>query len=107
MIRAAFRKGTLTLPPPPRAHTHTHTYPHIPPPITTAPRIFSCRISGFKVYFMGGRVAMTVQIPTSAYSVTVMASEAAPLITANSWQMGSIWVTKDEVLATPRLDGKN
>lgn len=77
----------------------------LPSDTTISIRIFLDTNVG-EVYFMGGRVAMTVQIPTSAYDVTVMASEAAPLINASSWQMGSIWVTKDEVLATPRLDGK-
>ena len=80
---------------------------HLPPSpaLSLSPLPPRC-MSTSKVYFMGGRVAMTVQIPTSAYDVTVMASEAAPLINASSWQMGSIWVTKEEVLATPRLDGK-
>ena len=60
-----------------------------------------------EVYFMGGRVAMTVEIPTAAYTAKVMASPSAKLLNATSWQMGSIWATKEEVLATPRLDGKN
>ena len=59
-----------------------------------------------EVYFMGGRAAMTVQIPTGSYGVEVVASPRARLLNATSWQMGSIWATKEEVLATPRLDGK-
>jgi hypothetical protein len=52
---------------------------------------------------------MTVQIPTGSYvyGVRVMASPWARLLNDTSWQMGSIWATKEEeVLATPRLDGK-
>ena len=55
---------------------------------------------------MGGRVAMTVQIPTDKYTAKIMASPQAKLLNASSWQMGSIWTSKEEVLATPRLDGK-
>ena len=46
---------------------------------------------------------MTVQIPTADYTAHVMASPTAELINATSWQMGSIHVTKEAVLATPRL----
>ena len=58
-----------------------------------------------EVYFMGGRVAMTVEIPNrpSDYTVKVMASPTAELINATSWQMGSIHVDQHTVLATPRL----
>jgi hypothetical protein len=37
--------------------------------------------------FMGGRVAMTVQIPTTHHTASVMASPTAKLINATSWQM--------------------
>jgi hypothetical protein len=51
---------------------------------------------------------LTVQIPTGSYvyGVRVMASPRARLLNDTSWQMGSIWATKEEVLATSRLDGK-
>lgn len=56
---------------------------------------------------MGGRVAMTVQIPTTQKTASVMASPTAKLINATSWQMGSIWTTTEQVLGMPRLDGKH
>ena len=51
---------------------------------------------------------MTVLIPTpSNPTVRVMASPKVKLLNATSWQMGSIWTSKEAVLATPRLDGKH
>lgn len=50
---------------------------------------------------------MTVQIPTTQYTASVMASPTAKLINATSWQMGSIWTTTEQVLGMPRLDGKH
>ena len=35
--------------------------------------------------FMGGRVAMTVQIPTSSYTAKIMASPQAKLLNASSY----------------------
>jgi hypothetical protein len=40
---------------------------------------------------------MTVEIPTTGYTARVLASPAAKLINATSWQMGSIWHTKEQV----------
>ena len=53
---------------------------------------------------MGGRVAMTIPVPVSTadWSVTLGSSSAARLSNATSWGMSSIYVTKEEVLATPR-----
>eukprot|EP01045_Picozoa_sp_COSAG04_P006820 COSAG04_NODE_342_length_16268_cov_11.873214_19_plen_151_part_00 len=59
-----------------------------------------------EAYFQRGRVAMTVEIPRSRYTAKVLASPSARLINASSWQMGSIWHSRDQVLATPRLDGQ-
>ena len=59
-----------------------------------------------EVYFQRGRVAMTVEIPRSRYTAKVLASPSARLINASSWQMGSIWHSMEQVLATPRLDGQ-
>jgi len=60
-----------------------------------------------EVYWMGGRVAMTVTTqPSNVADVTVGADKAGvTLASATAWQVGSIWVTPEEVLATPRLDG--
>ena len=59
-----------------------------------------------EAYFQRGRVAMTVEIPRSRYTAKVLASPTARLINASSWQMGSIWHSREQVLATPRLDGQ-
>ena len=49
---------------------------------------------------------MTVRIPTTRYTASVMASPTAKLVNATSWQIGSIWTTTEQVLGMPRLDGK-
>merc|ERR1712151_1002798 len=51
-----------------------------------------------EVYFQGGRVAMTINTPaTDAVDVDA---------TATVWSVSSIWVTPEDVMRTPRLDGK-
>jgi sucrose-6-phosphate hydrolase SacC (GH32 family) len=60
-----------------------------------------------EVYFQGGRVAMTVNTPPSDDAdVTLSSSTDGVTATATAWSVSSIWVTPEEVLRTPRLDGK-
>lgn len=60
-----------------------------------------------EVYYQGGRVAMTVNTPASDDAgVTVSSSVAGVTAKASAWSVGSIWVTPEDVLRTPRLDGK-
>merc|ERR1712037_367270 len=57
-----------------------------------------------EVYWMNGRVAMTVTTPaTEQADVTVSSDKAGTtLASAKAWKVGSIWVTPEEVLSTPR-----
>lgn len=59
-----------------------------------------------EVYWMSGRVAMTTTTDaTAAADVTVSADiSGTTLAYAKAWKVGSIWVTPEEVLRTPRLD---
>mmetsp|Transcript_32745 Transcript_32745/g.45725 ORF Transcript_32745/g.45725 Transcript_32745/m.45725 type:complete len:80 (+) Transcript_32745:411-650(+) len=60
-----------------------------------------------EAYFMGGRVAMTIPIAASTTNWGVAIGSSASgttLVNATSWGMSSIYVTKEEVLATPRRD---
>jgi len=61
-----------------------------------------------EVYFQGGRVAMTVSLnkPNDDAGVTVSSSESGVTVDATAWGVSSIWVTPEEVMRTPRLDGK-
>jgi len=70
-----------------------------------------------EVYFQGGRVAMTVNTPaTDDAGITLSSSipcrhypddcSAHTSAKATAWSVSSIWVTPEEVLRTPRLDGK-
>jgi hypothetical protein len=58
-----------------------------------------------EVFWMGGRVAMTMVTRTSggADDVTVSASQPVTA-SATAWAVGSIWVTPEEVEQTPRRD---
>ena len=57
-----------------------------------------------EAYWMGGRVAMTVVTPASGgkEDVTVSASQPGVTVAATAWEVGSIWVTPEEVKRTPR-----
>merc|ERR1712194_587490 len=62
-----------------------------------------------EAYFMGGRVAMTVPLDmsalsgSSAWKATVAAtSGSVTVLNGTSWSLSSIWVTPEDVLATPR-----
>eukprot|EP00037_Helgoeca_nana_P013172 m.121009 g.121009 ORF g.121009 m.121009 type:complete len:666 (-) comp21872_c0_seq1:287-2284(-) len=58
-----------------------------------------------EAYFMGGRVAMTIPVAASTtdWNVMIGAATAGALINqATSWGMSGIYVTPEEVLATPR-----
>jgi len=64
-------------------------------------------------YFNNGRVALTVgctpphfaNCDTSVAGVSLFAvSAAVEVVSVTAWEVGSIWVTPDDVLSTPRID---
>lgn len=58
-----------------------------------------------EAYWMNGRVAMTAKTgTTSEAGMSVTSDAAVTLNSATAWSVGSIWVTPEEVKATPRLD---
>lgn len=62
-----------------------------------------------EVYWMDGRVAITspfkVPSKTSSDGAEIFSSvDGLQLVEATGWEMGSIWVTPQEVLAMPRTD---
>jgi len=60
-----------------------------------------------EAYWMGGRVAMTISTPsTSEAGMAAFASAPATLESAQAYAVDSIWVTKEQVRAAPRKDGK-
>ena len=58
---------------------------------------------------MGGRVALTTPSTCADQcDVTVVSSvSGVSLESATVWKVGSPWVSKEQVLATPRMDGGN
>jgi sucrose-6-phosphate hydrolase SacC (GH32 family) len=62
-----------------------------------------------EAYFQGGRVAMTVNTPApDDGEADIVVSSSLPGVVAKvtAWSVDSIWVSPEEVLQTPRLDGK-
>ena len=60
-----------------------------------------------EAFWMGGRVAMTVVTKTSGGSddVTIRASQpGTTVVSAVAWEVGSIWVTPEQVKQAPRRD---
>jgi sucrose-6-phosphate hydrolase SacC (GH32 family) len=59
-----------------------------------------------EAYWMGGRVAMTTTTKANkAAGMSVSADKAGiTLANAKAWKVGSIWVTPEDVIATPRAD---
>merc|ERR1711957_983239 len=59
-----------------------------------------------EAFWMGGRVAMTVVTKSSGGidDVLVRASEVGVVVSATAWEVGSIWITPEEVKQTPRRD---
>jgi hypothetical protein len=59
-----------------------------------------------EAYFMGGRVAMTIPVAasTTEWDISIGASAPVTLTNATSFGMSSIYVTKEEVLAMPKLE---
>ena len=61
-----------------------------------------------EAYWQGGRVAMAFgtarAVPGPWATAAIISDGPAKLINATSWQMSSIWVTKERVMATPRKD---
>ena len=60
-----------------------------------------------EAFFQGGRVAMTQETTaTNGTAAAVYSSADGALQAARGWRVGSIWITPEEVLRTPRMDGK-
>ena len=59
-----------------------------------------------EVYWMDGRVAITSPFKAGGSGgADVFASEdGVQLVEATAWEMGSIWVSPEDVLAMPRID---
>ena len=69
-----------------------------------------------EAYWMDGRIAMTYPVPCAnkgkpesrcdqtAGEVAVGSTAGGTLSSAQAWAMKSIWVSKETVLATPRID---
>ena len=63
-----------------------------------------------EAFWQGGRVAMTVQTPPTseaAMAVTALSGSsmsAVVLERLSAWTVESIWVSKEEVFKTPRID---
>lgn len=81
--------------------------------LSSADKTFEVRVFAdqtvVEVYFMDGRVAMTMSGPTQVAngSVSVLANSTAGSATTFSgsvYEMNGIWVSPEEVLATPRRD---
>ena len=64
-------------------------------------RVFTDR-SVLEVYWMDGRVAITSPLQPQTSSVEAFSSVDGSLASATAWSMNSIWVTPQEVIATPR-----
>lgn len=62
-----------------------------------------------EVYWMDGRVAITSPFKapskTSSAGAEIFSSvDGVQLVEATGWEMGSIWISPQEVLAMPRID---
>ena len=59
-------------------------------------------------YFMEGRVAMTIPVAASTtdWDVSIGATAPVTLVNATSFGMSSIYVTKEDVLAMPKLESR-
>ena len=83
------------------------TLPLLPGETEISMRVFVDRKS-IECYWMDGRVALTVGLPPgSASSVrggVALSASVGVKASATLWEMGSIWATPAEVLATPRPD---
>lgn len=88
---------------------HTDTLQLLPSDTTIDVRLYvDNRMT--EAFWMGGRVAMTVDTPaTEAADIVVSidgdAASAVPA-TATAWAVSPIWVSPVEVLQTPRMDGR-
>ena len=83
------------------------TLPLLPSEMEISVRVFVDRKS-IECYWMDGRVALTVGLPpglaSSVRGGVVLSASAGVEASATLWEMGSIWATPAEVLATPRPD---
>jgi sucrose-6-phosphate hydrolase SacC (GH32 family) len=59
-----------------------------------------------EAFWMGGRVAMTIVTKSSGGTddVSITANQPGVTASATAWEVGSIWVTPEEVKQTPRRD---
>ena len=68
-------------------------------------RVFSDRALA-EAYWMNGRVAMTVPAACDRECDMSVRADGAEvgLVSATAWKVRSMWISKEEVLRTPRLD---
>jgi len=60
-----------------------------------------------EAYWQNGCVAMTITTGATDEASMAVGSEQDMIMNyAKAWQVDSIWVSPEEVLRTPRLDGK-
>jgi len=59
-----------------------------------------------EVYWMGGRVAMTIVTPSSSGQddASISANQSGVTVSVTAWAVGSIWVAPEQVKSTPRRD---
>jgi len=89
--------------------SHSASLTLLPDDTEVTLRVFTDRTI-VEAYWMDGRVAMTSatrpQMAAAGFDqVSVFSSTVNEVASATAWEMGSIWVNKEEVLATPRVDG--
>ena len=66
-------------------------------------RVFVDEFIG-EAYFQRGREVITFDTPPTTHAGVLLASATdVPDLRVTAWSMSSIWVTPEQVLATPRL----
>ena len=99
----------------------TATFPLLPSDTTIAVRVYTDGAT-VEAFFGDGRLAATLEtgplagtIPPTWHhagnpmlnaTITVSANVSATLVQGKAWTVGSIWVSSEDVLATPRKDGR-
>jgi sucrose-6-phosphate hydrolase SacC (GH32 family) len=59
-------------------------------------------------FWQGGRVAMTRQVDgeKAAAAMALYSDGSGVEVEAETWAVEDCWISKEELLATPRLDGE-
>ena len=82
----------------------TAVLPLLPEERSVSVRLFIDN-GALETYFMGGRVCLSskMRMPSAgAVAIHVESSAPTTMKSANVWRLDSIWVTPEQVLATPR-----